>query len=286
MFSSLTSYLFGTSGDTNNPSTDGAAAVNNQLDIEEDLRFKVTPTETEDDWLIVDKDEEESLPQTDSEEEIPFVEIRRNPPNNNNQRNLAITRHQRGGGTAFTYNQDAVNPLAHAALHHGIMPSSIMEESWFLTPPPCFISTGPVNMVTSPFENLLIEHPSMSVYHSIRSNQITTENLADYEYSGLLERTRPQQPHPVAERSPVRTIRVVPRRAERIETLTNQQVKQGSLCRNAQKVHEKKARQVLCRGALKRGNKVRDFNSKGGRPRRSDMQHCKILSGANNNRKC
>ncbi|XP_059195388.1 LOW QUALITY PROTEIN: tumor protein p53-inducible nuclear protein 1 [Centropristis striata] len=42
-----------------------------------------------------------------------------------------------------------------------------LEESWFVTPPPCF--TGgrglqPVLLETSPLENLLIEHPSMSVY--------------------------------------------------------------------------------------------------------------------------
>lgn len=34
-----------------------------------------------------------------------------------------------------------------------------MEESWFVTPPSCFTSQGPVNMETSPLENLLIEHP-------------------------------------------------------------------------------------------------------------------------------
>lgn len=39
-----------------------------------------------------------------------------------------------------------------------------LQESWYLTPPPSFISEGPVYMETSPLENLLIEHPSMSVY--------------------------------------------------------------------------------------------------------------------------
>ncbi|XP_023844785.1 tumor protein p53-inducible nuclear protein 1 [Salvelinus sp. IW2-2015] len=42
-----------------------------------------------------------------------------------------------------------------------------LEESWFVTPPPCF-SGGrrgkPMVLETSPLENLLIEHPSMSVY--------------------------------------------------------------------------------------------------------------------------
>lgn len=34
-----------------------------------------------------------------------------------------------------------------------------MEESWFVTPPSCFTSQGPIHMETSPLENLLIEHP-------------------------------------------------------------------------------------------------------------------------------
>ncbi|XP_068180600.1 tumor protein p53-inducible nuclear protein 1 [Antennarius striatus] len=41
-----------------------------------------------------------------------------------------------------------------------------LEESWFVTPPPCFTgrSVHPVLLEPSPLENLLIEHPSMSVY--------------------------------------------------------------------------------------------------------------------------
>ncbi|KAM6214149.1 tumor protein p53-inducible nuclear protein 1 [Rhynchocyon petersi] len=41
-----------------------------------------------------------------------------------------------------------------------------LEESWFITPPPCFTAGGltTIKVETSPMENLLIEHPSMSVY--------------------------------------------------------------------------------------------------------------------------
>lgn len=41
-----------------------------------------------------------------------------------------------------------------------------LEESWFVTPPPCFTGRGvqPVLLEAGPLENLLIEHPSMSVY--------------------------------------------------------------------------------------------------------------------------
>lgn len=43
-----------------------------------------------------------------------------------------------------------------------------MEESWYVTPPPCFEASGsglsPEVLESSPMEDLLIEHPSMSVY--------------------------------------------------------------------------------------------------------------------------
>jgi len=43
-----------------------------------------------------------------------------------------------------------------------------MEECWLVTPPPCFVTDIPQHAAvapTSPLEDLLIEHPSMSVYH-------------------------------------------------------------------------------------------------------------------------
>ncbi|XP_036275687.1 tumor protein p53-inducible nuclear protein 2 isoform X1 [Pipistrellus kuhlii] len=45
---------------------------------------------------------------------------------------------------------------------------SLMDESWFVTPPACFTAEGPglgpALLQSSPLEDLLIEHPSMSVY--------------------------------------------------------------------------------------------------------------------------
>ncbi|XP_064420705.1 uncharacterized protein LOC135352573 [Latimeria chalumnae] len=59
-----------------------------------------------------------------------------------------------------------------------------MEESWFVTPPPCFTAEceGPVKVESSPMENLLIEHPSMSVYSSSNpGNNSTMEEITlDY----------------------------------------------------------------------------------------------------------
>ncbi|XP_039955579.1 uncharacterized protein LOC126755362 isoform X2 [Bactrocera neohumeralis] len=56
-----------------------------------------------------------------------------------------------------------------------------MVDSWYMTPPPCFISTGPIYMEMSPFENLLIEHPSMSIYHSIKTAQKTSESFVKFD---------------------------------------------------------------------------------------------------------
>ncbi|EZA54243.1 hypothetical protein DMN91_000802 [Ooceraea biroi] len=39
-----------------------------------------------------------------------------------------------------------------------------LEEPWYEMPPAVFTQEGPVKVATSPMENLLIEHPSMSVY--------------------------------------------------------------------------------------------------------------------------
>ena len=50
-------------------------------------------------------------------------------------------------------------------------------ESWILTPPPCFTLGGSTSsqMAMDPMENLLIEHPSMSVYNSHCSQGSTGE---------------------------------------------------------------------------------------------------------------
>ena len=39
-----------------------------------------------------------------------------------------------------------------------------VNECWIVTPPPCFVGSERGEITTSPLENLLIEHPSMSVY--------------------------------------------------------------------------------------------------------------------------
>ena len=53
-----------------------------------------------------------------------------------------------------------------------------MDESWFVTPPPCFTAEG-ATAEASPMEDLLIEHPSMSVYVSSNNfSMVSTSNLS------------------------------------------------------------------------------------------------------------
>ncbi|XP_071398612.1 tumor protein p53-inducible nuclear protein 2 isoform X1 [Centroberyx affinis] len=53
-----------------------------------------------------------------------------------------------------------------------------MDESWFVTPPPCFTAEG-ATAEASPMEDLLIEHPSMSVYVSPNNlSMVSNGNLS------------------------------------------------------------------------------------------------------------
>ncbi|KAH8324006.1 hypothetical protein KR074_005969 [Drosophila pseudoananassae] len=298
----------------------------------------------EDEWYIVEKEDEEddSLPRSDSEEELSVVEVpqprgantassssaggasgsgpaaaRRRQhiqshslysgPRPQQQRNY-LQRSRTGSGAA------AVRPLSISTLSpprsvpgladsdnvsqslyvaspsgsdQGQGANVLMEESWYVTPPPCFTSIGPINMETSPFENLLIEHPSMSVYRSIRSTQEGTESFVNLDL-GVSAEVPQVEPEPEAEPD-ARGQAMQEQRSHsaRCDRHAAAQLKQQTLARQSQKSNNKKQHQQLCRSAMKRANKVRDFQAKANRPRRSEMQHCKLVSGANNNRsKC
>lgn len=130
MFNNLANYLLGT--------------IINQQDeaagVAEETNLRLTSASGEDDWILVDRDSEGNSEVSSDEEEC---DDRRSPATLSLQRNLTRT-------------------SSSSSLRS--LPCATMEESWFLTPPACFTSAGPIHMETSPLENLLIEHPSMSVY--------------------------------------------------------------------------------------------------------------------------
>ncbi|TRY86792.1 hypothetical protein DNTS_022598 [Danionella cerebrum] len=105
--------------------------------------------------------------------------------------------------------------------------TSGMDESWFITPPPCFMAGGraPILLETSPLENLLIEHPSISEVQrraSPSAGCYATALLA--AHAGFLEQTKNS--------------------------------------RLAQRIRENVGRQQLSRNALRRLNLLRDGGAK------------------------
>lgn len=169
MFNTLASYLFGgksnsdISQDNNSKEVSSFEPEESQAstsailkEIDESLINLTTVCSEEDedidqDWLLVEKtpivgDEEEdrdSLSRTDSESELPLVPVRNN--------RLHFVKRD---------DEDEIEKF------HRVITSNLpnyypntMEESWFVTPPSCFTSQGPIQLEISPLENLLIEHP-------------------------------------------------------------------------------------------------------------------------------
>ncbi|XP_069674422.1 tumor protein p53-inducible nuclear protein 1 isoform X2 [Periplaneta americana] len=259
MFSSLASYLLGSHPHEPELSNEAVAA---------DVRLRAV--DGDDDWVLIEKSEDNE--RSGSSEELPTLE-------------LAISTVPR----PFRALTDAVDyhPLTRTSSSSSL-PCLSFEESWFVTPPPCFTSEGPVHMETSPLENLLIEHPSMSVYqHSSsthgflplpRHRSGSTGTMPDSPTSSLSDED--SDPPCLTEH----VVQTLPRQRQAVYSLHQQQEKQCLQIRSAQKLRQRRACQLLKRNHLERSNKAREINSRNKCQRRSD--HMQRHSGANNNRKC
>lgn len=53
-----------------------------------------------------------------------------------------------------------------------------MEESWYITPPPCFVS-GPYETKPSSLENLLIEQPGVHFFKNFQNDETEKQRLFD-----------------------------------------------------------------------------------------------------------
>lgn len=180
-------------------------------------------------------------------------------------------------------------------------PSSLTQldpdGSWYLTPPPCFTAGSGAGNSTfvSPMENLLIEHPSMSVYQwdepsvdegaspspkappaeevlAVRPRAVRTRT--DVEHPKKTEvarrRERPRRASSIASRAGLFFAQITSGETEDKQLQLKRQMHDGSKgCR---------------RNQLERNNKVREFIGIGKKLRRKDKM--KNPSGMNNNRKC
>eukprot|EP00057_Strongylocentrotus_purpuratus_P031516 XP_784867.1 PREDICTED: tumor protein p53-inducible nuclear protein 2 [Strongylocentrotus purpuratus] len=129
MLSGLSDYLFGSS---NNQAGDAMVTDDTQPQRDTPVKDPVKEIEMDGDWVLVDVTNDSGSPS-------PLRSPTRSPSKD-----------------GFQSQPQAVPEKPHR-----------MEESWFITPPPCFTAGGhsPHQLATSPLEDLLIEHPSMSVYH-------------------------------------------------------------------------------------------------------------------------
>ncbi|XP_031826261.1 tumor protein p53 inducible nuclear protein isoform X2 [Nomia melanderi] len=177
--------------------------------------------------------------------------------------------------------------------------ATTLEDSWYVMPPACFTRAGPVNIETSPLEDLLIEHPSMSVYRATASpvdpdtppptpnapeDRDSENDVLPPLVSGPTSAASPE-PSPRGTEDNQENTRPAIRddRPPISRSRTEMMIVQ---LRSAQKVLEKRTTQSLKRGRLERSNKLREvFSVKGKRPRRQDRLRIQN-SGANNNRKC
>ncbi|XP_064194918.1 tumor protein p53-inducible nuclear protein 1 isoform X1 [Anguilla rostrata] len=127
-----------------------------------------------------------------------------------------------------------------------------LEESWFITPPPCFTAGGraPVLLETSPLENLLIEHPSMSVY-AVHAPRRALRDTACRSLDQPLHRVEAQR-RPSGHAACYAT-------ALSARTSFPEQAKQGRL---AQRPRDGAERQHLSRNALRRLNLLRDGSAR------------------------
>ncbi|XP_017053361.1 neurogenic protein mastermind isoform X2 [Drosophila ficusphila] len=282
----------------------------------------------EDEWYIVEKEEEEddSLPRSDSEEELSVVEVSQSRgatassgsspsgssaaghgPAGSSRRRQHLNSHSLYSGPRpqqqrnYLQRSRVARPLSISTLSPprsvpalGSADPDTLSQSLYVASPSGSdqglgqgLGQGQGQGHGQQGANVLMEESCMSVYRSIRSTQEGTESFVNLDL-GVSAEVPQEDPEPEAEPQDQRQALQEQRSPNaRFDRHAAAQLKQQSLARQSQKSNNKKQHQQLCRSAIKRANKVRDFQAKANRPRRSEMQHCKLVSGANNNRsKC
>lgn len=157
MFNSLFNSLFGKTKETNylNSLDDQSLQESDQTYDVAEINSNVTAVllEVDEDWLFVEKE-------AASNEDSKLIE--------HNPKNLQLVPFQSILSHLGSISENDENYFLSANLP-SLYPSS-MDDSWFLTPPECFSSVSSIQLESSPLENLLIEHPSMSVYYNFRNS--------------------------------------------------------------------------------------------------------------------
>ncbi|XP_069973508.1 tumor protein p53-inducible nuclear protein 2 isoform X1 [Penaeus vannamei] len=179
-------------------------------------------------------------------------------------------------------------------------------QEWLMTPPPCFTRSQTAPLASSPLENLLIEHPSMSVYLPRPTNtsaaigRIFPRRVLSHPspYSRSSPSVSPSSVLTPDENddSPMREEVsnetggqqvAVPQPRNRVAQRAAKLLQAIDVLRPAQKAQRRREERRLKAKHLERSNKVREVASAGNkRSRRCDMMTPAKFSRAVNNRKC
>ncbi|XP_008412097.1 mucin-1 isoform X1 [Poecilia reticulata] len=132
-----------------------------------------------------------------------------------------------------------------------------MDESWFVTPPPCFTAEG-ATAETSPMEDLLIEHPSMSVYVSPNNlSMLSSSNLSVVGEESIVSLassasrvTEPAAPPATRSTMPTRVSRGAASQAGALAKVTQ--------VARVQRYKARMERRHLSRSHIQRQNRVRE----------------------------
>lgn len=177
MFNGLFSSLFGKSKESNDLN----------FDVEtKNVQQSIDANETKNNFT----EENVKIFLLDEDKEWLFVE-RENPDDKDADKkttvnNLQLVPFKSIFSHLSAVNENDENCMLSANLSSLTLYPNTMDESWFLTPPSCF-SSASIQLEASPLENLLIEHPSMSVYHSIRRRRsLATEIKRGDELEDLI----------------------------------------------------------------------------------------------------
>lgn len=178
MFNSLASYLFGKSKENNFNTTEDNIRESREnspsdqsdilVEINDNIKVTAISCDEDRDWLLVEKENHSS----DDDTDIVVKDSKKNlqlVPFKNILSHLSTTSDN---------DEEEQNCLFSANLP-ALYPNS-MDDSFLLLPPSCF-SSASIQLESSPLENLLLEHASMSVYCNIRtaSMDISKHDMVD-----------------------------------------------------------------------------------------------------------
>ena len=152
------------------------------------------------------------------------------------------------------------------------------DDDWTIVDPESR-GNSPQRLENNPMENLLIEHPSMSVYEQRgRPNSRGTESSGESDTDMDTVTTQPSRSQALSRQAAGsnRSVRLAAGLSAAVAMKAN---------KSAQVAHKRKEARKVSRAQLERTNKVQKFNSMGKVPRRK-QQMCRLNSGRNNDRKC